>query len=552
MLNVHFAWAVVVAAALALSVPVLPAEAAPPTAAALIARYVAWRGGPAYERLNSIHMVLSLHSPSGPQRQELWLDRDGRARIETDFGSGALRQISVSGPDGAWNVNVSGQVTAKPRGGASARLDALLFGGALLDPDAAARLSGAAKVGDRTWPLVRFDLSDGDAEYAVIDPASGRLWTLALVHDGRASVEAFGDWRMVDGVRMPFYWMQEARGRRLSPSVDVVDVNPPLDPALFRKPAGVRLSSFVGGATSSGWIGFDLSGNAIYLPVEVDGHATTALLDTGASTSVVDRRLAASLGQEPIGSAAVTGAEARGGNAQFLNNVDFAAGALRLAGVKAAAIDLGPFRRFSRHPFSAILGQDAFNELVVDIDFARRRLTFLDPAGFIPPADAVALPLRPDGVLASVDGRPAAKFQVDLGYDWSIELFPDYVRAERLADGRKLSDALVRGVGGETLGRVKRLRRLSFAGLDFSDVPASFAERQPPGAPEDLAGRIGVGLLSRFETIIDYPQGRLYLVPAPDATTRPFERIPVEGFANPDPITNPSPCKFYNGARPVC
>lgn len=62
-----------------------------------------------------------------------------------------------------------------------------------------------------------------------------------------------------------------------------------------------------------------------------------------------------------------------------------------------------------------------------------------------------------------------------------------------------------------------------------------------------------IGLLSRFRVIVDYPQGRLYLVPAPDAASRPFESYREEGITDPDPITNPDPCRWVGGnPDPIC
>jgi hypothetical protein len=533
-----------------------PAGASRPalTAADLVARYIAWRGGAAFERLSSIHMVLTL---PGGQRRESWLARDGRSRIETDFGPAGLRQVAVAGPTGAWDVTVSGQVIQDPGGAARARRYAQLeFGDALLGVDGAkVRLSGVARVGDATWPMVEVEFDDGDADYAVIDPRSGQLWTFVMIHDGVASTEAFGDWRTVGGVRMPFYWMQQSSGARMNPTVTSVDVDQAFDPTLFREPTGIRLSSFADNAASSGWIDFEPgAGDAIYLPVRVDGRAASALLDTGASTSVVDSRLAATLTLKTVGSNPIAEAGSTAGAAEFVSGVSFDAGGLRLRGVTAATGDLATLERSAGHPLSAIIGREAFNELVVDVDFARRRVAFIDPASFVPPAGALEFPLTPDGIPLSVDGRRPALFQIDLGYTWPVEVFPAYVKAEKLSDGPRVSDSLVRGLGGESGGSVRVLSELSFAGLRLVNIPAVFAERQPRAVGPDTAGFIGIGLLSRFRLILDYPQGRLYLIPAKDAATRLFEKIPVEGFADPDPLTNPSPCKPVpsGGASPIC
>jgi S1-C subfamily serine protease len=52
-----------------------------------------------------------------------------------------------------------------------------------------------------------------------------------------------------------------------------------------------------------------------------------------------------------------------------------------------------------------------------------------------------------------------------------------------------------------------------------------FSDAWPSATYTDrIQGLLGVAVLSRFRVIFDWPHGRLYLIPRPDATSAPFAR----------------------------
>jgi hypothetical protein len=67
------------------------------------------------------------------------------------------------------------------------------------------------------------------------------------------------------------------------------------------------------------------------------------------------------------------------------------------------------------------------------------------------------------------------------------------------------------GLGGLSVDRVVRARRIVVAGFVFEDAPVQIYEPALGGAiPSAL---IGVGLLERFRVALDHGRGRLDLVP---------------------------------------
>jgi hypothetical protein len=82
-------------------------------------------------------------------------------------------------------------------------------------------------------------------------------------------------------------------------------------------------------------------------------------------------------------------------------------------------IDLSGVASQEAHPMPLVLGKEAFNQLIIDIDFQHRKIAFYDPSGYSAPHDAtrVALGHRGDArtVPISLEGAPAAPFDFDLG-----------------------------------------------------------------------------------------------------------------------------------------
>jgi len=184
-------------------------------------------------------------------------------------------------------------------------------------------------------------------------------------------------------------------------------------------------------------------------------------------------------------------------------------------------MDLGSFSKLA--PF--LLGDDLFNNLAVDIDFAHHRIAFRDPAGLTRPPGAVELPLirclDARSVPVSIEGGPPVQFEFYLGDPSPLTVYQAYYQSHHLLEDRPTSLRLGGGIGGGgALPReaVATLRQVRFAGVDFTQIPAVFPADSVRGSDSQLAsGNIGLELIARFRIIIDYTHDRLYA--APDTAT---------------------------------
>lgn len=199
----------------------------------LVDRYLAWRG-PAYAQLQTIHERLEIETPAGRAPGALWMDRDGRMRRVT--GSDAGTTIEVSDSAGAWRVGPDA-AAPDPKAGERARRYAMLaFGDALTGRGGAqVALAGRTSVEDHAWTIVRVSFGDADVYEALLDPETGVLGGYRITEGGVTRTELFGAWRLVDGVRMPFAQLTRT-DHDTGVRVTAVELNKPLDPALFQRP----------------------------------------------------------------------------------------------------------------------------------------------------------------------------------------------------------------------------------------------------------------------------------------------------------------------------
>jgi hypothetical protein len=266
------------------------------------------------------------------------------------------------------------------------------------------------------------------------------------------------------------------------------------------------------------WIQFEPHlGDQVYLPVRLDGHRAMALLDSGASKSVIDSAYAASIGLKSHGAFANNGANGPE-TSGHIDGTKIEVGDLTLRRLTLATLDLGATLGPSR---PLILGEEVFNRAVVDIDFANHRVAFRDPVHFAVPRGAVEVPLIRDGDLrlvpVSIEGGPPALFEFDLGAAGTVVLSPAYAREAHLLDGRPTSQGAIFGVGGDAIETRAVLRKLTFAGIGFGGIDAHFPQTWPSGTfSERVKGVLGAMILSRFHLIVDYPHDRLYAFPNPD------------------------------------
>ncbi|AEI64928.1 aspartyl protease family protein [Corallococcus macrosporus] len=511
----------------------------------LLARHLAWRGGAAFTGLESIHakgksVAAGLQGP-----MESWSHRDGRARRDTDYG--VVRESMGITPKGGWKLNASGQVEdASPTDARDVRHQVALDFGTALQGRAGATLAlrPDEQRDGRSWKVVRVTFGDEDLYDLFLSDADGALHGLRIREDNVTRFVRLGDWREVQGVRMPFLEevLTDNPDSDVRTVVETLEVNVPIPSTVFERPQDVRKAIFEEGHHSTGFIPFEFfAENRVYIPARVNGQQTQVLLDSGAEMTVVDLAYARELGLKTQGQLAAVGSGGQA-QAQLAAGVDIVLGNLRLTGLTVAVIDLAEVARLIGHPLPVILGKEAFNQLVVDVDFPNRRVAFHEASRFKAPPRTVRLPLVESAggqraVEISIEGRPPIPVLFDVGNGGALSLFPAYWEQAGLLTGRRSSKTLSGAVGGLRERDVATLKNIQLAGITLKDVPTVFDDAGKSVSSSDrLLGNLGLAVLGRFRMMTDYATDTLMLVPDDRALRRPFRKdrsgliaLPAEG-----------------------
>ena len=281
---------------------------------------------------------------------------------------------------------------------------------------------------------------------------------------------------------------------------------------------------FDAGRTDTGWLALEDDPASLVFRGLLQGAPVRVLLDSGASHSVIDARLARRLRLE-----AGSVQDVRDTAGLATRGVGLAGVSLRLPGLtfldlSMVALDLSPLAQTGQE-VPIILGSEAFETLVVEIDRAGARLAFRDPAALRPPAGARSLPLLADGgrtrtLPLSVEGAAPVQAQFDLGAQSPMTASLAFAQRRGWLDGKRVSTWAAASVAGVTAERIASFDRVSLAGLPLPPAPVELlAQWDAPDAPL-LAG---CPLLTRFHLWVDYPGDRLWLAPSP-GLDRPFRR----------------------------
>ena len=503
-----------------------------PTLQEVLNRYITWRGGDRFKQLRSVQSKRTIITGGLQGTEQVIVASDGTARVDTDLGP--VKQVQVITPGQSWESTPSGQVESMALVDVLSivRKQELLFADTLQGRHGARLALAASTVfGARTLATVRVGFGDDDVCDMLIDPTSGELAAFRIVEERQQRFEALDDWREVDGVKMPFRetTTSDVPSDSATARVVSIEVDKPIREGTFAQPTPLRKTHFADNADSSGWINFDLfGGNRIFIPGRVNGRDIVLLLDSGASVSTVDSGYAKTLGVLPRGKISAGGSGGIG-TAGFAAGVNVQVANLTIQKLTVASIDLDPVARRIGHAIPFVLGDELFNELIVDIDFEHRRIAFREPASFVMPNGAVIVPLHRlignRSVPVSIDGQAPIECEFDLGNGSPLDLYPAYYLAHETLTRKRTSQVLAGAVGGFHPETVASLARVGFARVTFSDVPTNFTRDVASAANSNrVLGNIGLPMLARFRLLIDYSHDRITAVPIGNAAAIKFPK----------------------------
>jgi Aspartyl protease/PDZ domain len=472
----------------------------------------------------------------------------GTARFDDDLVSGRYArrfQIAVMGSnaeiyDGStiWAQDISGGVHPydSPYAREQAITNAYLARRGYFDPRSPASFacSGTSAANGRPQVVIRVQPNGGSPAELAIDAQTHLLASVTRRDPLERSVLTYADYRMVDGVVLPFSILS---GTAKDPTDDFAftvtryELRPEVRSADFSKPVPRAAVRMLGGATSS-TVPMMLEGRQLMVWASINGRPEMPfILDTGGHAILTDLA-AKSLGLT------VAGAGKSGGSG---------AGTISTAYTRVSSVRIGsaellnqPFlvipypysfyERGKRTPLAGILGLEVFERFAVRLDYGDRNVTLTPFSTFrVSRGTAVPIAFESDPDEPMVDAAADANeglFGVDTGNAGDLILFGPFIERTGLG-ARYAGGTLVigHGTGGTNSGRLDTLRTFTIGGHALHGIKADFTNMKTGAfSAWTQAGNVGFSVLSRFVPTFDYARQVLYLAPAQRATPIPPNR----------------------------
>jgi hypothetical protein len=478
-------------------------------------------GGAAWDSLTSIHSKIVLAAGGMKGTGESWEDvLTGRALERFKLGVSA----GAEGFDGRnlWTQDASGQ--ARVEEGGDARAEAL---------NSAYRRSLAYWFPKR-WEAVIEDgdwKQENDRRFRVvrITPHGGRpfdVWIDAKTYLPDRIVkktaietrtEYLSDYRDVSGLKLPYASRSTNGETRYDQVIAVqsIELNVPLDEAMFRMPQPPPPDFVIAGGKSATTVPFELLNNHIYLQVSLNGRGPFRLLcDTG-GMNVLTPDLARELGLKSEGALQGQGVGEKSEDFGLTKVETLRISEATLSNQVFVVFDLTALGDVEGLSIQGLVGYEVFKRFVVSIDYELQRLTLTLPSSFTYGGTGTVVPFKFNNQIPQVDGEIdgiPGKFDIDTGSRSSLTILAPFAEKHDLKTRYKPKVQAITGwgVGGPARGFVTRAKVLKLGNITVEN-PLTELSLQTKGSFIDpyVAGNVGGGVLKRFNLIFDYPRQQL-------------------------------------------
>lgn len=272
----------------------------------------------------------------------------------------------------------------------------------------------------------------------------------------------------------------------------------------------------------------EIHNNLVVLPVVLNGALPLKfILDTGVRTTILTQKSFTdilNLSYSRKYTIAGPGGE-KLVDAYVTNNVS-----LELPGVTGRGHamlvledDYLELRNYLGTDVHGILGYELFSRFIIEIDYEKKQLTLMLPERFRQRRKFHAIPIRIEDTkpyvttpIVLADGTQfTSKLLVDSGASHGLMLDPESDSRIHVPE-HSVSSVIGRGLGGEIMGKVGRIKELHLGPFELKEAIANFPD--PDSYFDSLKtgsvprnGSIGGETLSRFTVVFNFPKEEMYL-----------------------------------------
>ncbi len=308
-------------------------------------------------------------------------------------------------------------------------------------------------------------------------------------------------------------------------------------------PACASDARFASG-TSALRIPFRLRNNRIFLQLTINNSRPFwFILDTGASSTIINSRNAQALGLQLHGNGRAIGAGETNTDVSIAEGVTVALPGATLSEPIVAVLSLESLEAcldkiivdsqgrstLNQRPTSpaehssidGILGYQIFNNFVVEIDYANGYINLYEPKSYQYSGTGESIPLEVSQGLSFVSaqitpqGRATltGRFLIDTGLSSAIVLNSPFIKInDLLPTAQPAAPFTGCGVGGEVNMLIGTTKNLQLGRINIENPVTSFSQMTNGNfARSDYVGVIGGAILRRYKVVFDYSRRRMIL-----------------------------------------
>ncbi|MBV9277758.1 MAG: aspartyl protease family protein [Candidatus Eremiobacteraeota bacterium] len=497
--------------------------------AAIVARVRAALGGPAYDRLKSLHLHGAAESLGISGTEDFYVVPSRRAFLEIDNIGPLSGRTGYTGSV-AWSSDQYGIVREErfPEQRRHIVNEAYRVNNLLLTAaqwPASIRFAGKRMLNGSAVDVLNISPVGGSPfEFWISDTNALPVRIVQPLSTGAATTD-LKDYRPFGAVRVPTLLHISANGNTADFHVSNVTFNDSMPPEIRSRPHSTAHDFGINGARTA-TIPFELVENHVYVKAFLDGKGPyTFIFDTGGvniiTPEVADALRAAQLGSGKVGGIGATREQI---HLTKVKQVDL--GSAHLIDQDFLVLDIAhSFGVSTGMHVDGLIGSEVLSRFITTFDYANRQITFAlrgsQTTQLSNPIDFAFNGDTPQ-IRATLDGIPGW-FTVDTGARGSLSLDAPFVRSHPsiVPPASAPTGTLGFGVGGGAIGRLGRVRELEIGGFTIANPVAAFTmTSQGAFAASDIVGNIGGAIWKRFAVTFDYPDQRIGLRPNADFTAR--------------------------------
>lgn len=346
----------------------------------------------------------------------------------------------------------------------------------------------------------------------------------------------FDDWRVVNGIKVPFTEKQQDPVNTTELRLQKV-IFDPKEKASFAKPADTVHDAFFVSRPASAGVAFNFENQHILVPTMVNGIGPIwFILDTGSNYNFLNGSRLDQFHLKTYGALQTEGG-ANTTSGAYVESVTLRVGGVELRNQHAGVIPMNGLEKVLGVPIGGLLGYDFISRFVTAIDYPGQKLEFFDPRKFHYRGQGTAIPLlmqTSEPYLQqsiTVKGeKVAALFVLDSGAADAINLTSGFVKEHNLLERAGDPQAKPKSVAGsekEFFGATTirgLIDEVQLGPYTLHHVIGNLSVGTHGAyASSMFSGTIGEAVYSRFSRmILDYARDRVILEPGPDLE-KPFQ-----------------------------